>query len=73
MGLIVSGGFSQWCMCPDKIALDPASSNLVQDDIQTEGNPQVIENLQAILQEAGMGLANVVKCTIFVKDLNCGY
>jgi 2-iminobutanoate/2-iminopropanoate deaminase len=52
-----------------QIALDPASGNLVQDDIQTETH-QVMKNLQAILQEAGMSLANVAKCTIFVKDLN---
>ena len=52
-----------------QIALDPMSGNLVQDDIQTETH-QVMRNLGAVLQEAGMGFEHVVKCTIFVKDLN---
>jgi 2-iminobutanoate/2-iminopropanoate deaminase len=52
-----------------QIALDPASGNLVQGDIETETH-QVMNNLQGILQEAGLDFAQVVKCTIFVKDLN---
>ena len=52
-----------------QIALDPASGQLVQDNIETETH-QVMANLQAILQEAGLGFEQVVKCTIFVKDLN---
>jgi len=52
-----------------QIALDPASGTLVQDNIETETH-QVMNNLQAILQEAGLGFMHVVKCTIFVKDLN---
>ncbi len=52
-----------------QIALDPTSGQLVQDNIETETH-QVMKNLQAILQEAGLDFAQVVKCTIFVKDLN---
>ncbi|WP_026462292.1 RidA family protein [Adhaeribacter aquaticus] len=52
-----------------QIALDPASGDLVQGDIETETH-QVMKNLEAILQEAGLGFEQVVKCTIFVKDLN---
>jgi len=51
-----------------QIALDPATGSLVQDDIETETH-QVMKNLQAVLQEAGLGFAQVVKCTIFVKDM----
>lgn len=52
-----------------QIALDPASGQLVQENIETETH-QVMKNLRAILQEAGLGFEQVVKCTIFVKDLN---
>ena len=52
-----------------QIALDQESGNLVNDSIELETH-QVMKNLQAILTEAGMGFANVLKCTIFVKDLN---
>ncbi|MEZ0542570.1 RidA family protein [Fibrella arboris] len=38
-------------------------------DIQAETR-QVMENLGAILRAAGMEYSNVVKATIFVKDLN---
>ena len=51
-----------------QIALDPATGQLVQSDIETETH-RVMKNLQAVLQEAGLDFAHVVKCTIFVKDL----
>ncbi|MDX5422569.1 MAG: RidA family protein [Hymenobacteraceae bacterium] len=52
-----------------QIALDAQSGNLVNDSIENETH-KVMQNLQAILSEAGMDFSNVLKCTIFVKDLN---
>ena len=52
-----------------QIALDPQSGNLVGSDIESETH-QVMQNLLAILQQAGCGFDDVVKCSIFVKDLN---
>lgn len=52
-----------------QIALDADSGNLVNDSIENETH-KVMQNLQAILTEAGMDFSNVLKCTIFVKDLN---
>jgi 2-iminobutanoate/2-iminopropanoate deaminase len=52
-----------------QIALDAESGNLVNDSIENETH-KVMQNLKAILEEAGMGFENVLKCTIFVKDLN---
>jgi 2-iminobutanoate/2-iminopropanoate deaminase len=52
-----------------QIALHAQSGELINESIEAETH-QVMKNLQAILQEAGMGFADVVKCTIFVKDLN---
>ncbi|MDX5437500.1 MAG: RidA family protein [Pontibacter sp.] len=52
-----------------QIALDTESGNLVNDSIENETH-KVMQNLQAILEEAGMDFSNVLKCTIFVKDLN---
>ncbi len=48
-----------------QIALDVASSG----DIQAETR-KVMENLSAILKAAELSFENVVKATIFVKDLN---
>jgi 2-iminobutanoate/2-iminopropanoate deaminase len=52
-----------------QIALDPDTNQLVQDDIQAETH-QVMKNLKAILNEAGMDFSNVVKSTIFIMDMN---
>ncbi len=52
-----------------QIPLDPNSGQLVEGDIQKETR-QSMENLKAILEEAGMSFENVVKATIFVKDMH---
>ena len=51
-----------------QIALDPQTGNLVQGDIKTETS-QVMKNLEAILQEAGMDFSNILKTTIFLMDM----
>ena len=51
-----------------QIAINQATGQLVTDDIAAETN-QVMQNLKHILAEAGGGFSNVVKCTIFVRDL----
>ena len=52
-----------------QIALDPKTNCLVDGDAaqQTE---RVLENLKAILVAAGLGLSDVVKTTVFLRDLN---
>ncbi|MCB9005735.1 MAG: RidA family protein [Ardenticatenaceae bacterium] len=51
-----------------QIALDPATGQMREDDIQIQ-TEQVLNNLQAVLQAAGTDLANVVKTTVFLKDM----
>ncbi|WP_026998548.1 Rid family detoxifying hydrolase [Eisenibacter elegans] len=51
-----------------QIALDTAG-NFHNQDIRTE-TTQVMRNLAAILEAAGMNWSNVVKCSIFLRDLN---
>ncbi len=51
-----------------QIPIDPLSGQLIEGDIQKE-TKQVMENLKAILQEAGMTFEQVVKASIFVKDM----
>ncbi|MDQ4141943.1 MAG: Rid family hydrolase, partial [Bacteroidota bacterium] len=48
-----------------QIAIDPATDSMVLNDIEAETH-RVMQNLQAILSEAGLNFTNVVKCTIFV-------
>ena len=52
-----------------QIAINPATGELVQGEIEDE-TKQVMENLKAILAEAGLSFGNVVKCSVFVKDMN---
>ena len=51
-----------------QIALHPVTGALVQDDIATETH-QVLQNLKAIVENAGLGLENIVKCSVFVKNM----
>lgn len=51
-----------------QIAIDPATGELYQGDIQTE-TEKVMSNLRAILQSAGMDFNNVVKTSIFLMDM----
>lgn len=52
-----------------QIALNPATMELVIEDIETE-TEQVMENMKAVLDAAGMTFENVVKTTIFIMNMN---
>lgn len=52
-----------------QIAINPESGDMVTDNIENEAR-QVMDNLQAVLEEAGMSMDNVVKTTIYMTDLN---
>jgi len=63
---IVAGGF---VFVSALLAEDVTTGKLVQDDIEAETR-QVMDNLQAILREAGVDFSHAVKCSIFLKDMN---
>ena len=52
-----------------QIALDPITMELVGTDIESE-TKQVMENMKAVLEEAGMTFENVIKTSIFIMDMN---
>ncbi len=52
-----------------QIPIDPATGELVQGTIEEETR-LVMTNLGNILNEAGMDYSHVVKCSIFVDDMN---
>ena len=51
-----------------QIPLDPATGELETGDIEAQTS-RVIENLQMVLQAAGATLGDVVKTTVFLKDM----
>lgn len=52
-----------------QIAMDPATGNITAVNVETETH-QVMKNLHAILQAAGLGFSAVVKTTIFLTDMS---
>jgi len=55
--------------CSGQIAIDPATSKMLSESIQTETR-QVLKNLGAVLRAAGMDYSNVVQATVYLADMN---
>lgn len=62
---IVHGGL---VYCSGQIALDPGGAGLV-GETAAEQAVQVLGNLAAVLDAAGSGLDQVVKTTVFLRDM----
>jgi len=52
-----------------QVALDPKSGEFVGADVRQQ-TARVLENLKAILEASGASLHQVVKTTVFLKDMN---
>jgi 2-iminobutanoate/2-iminopropanoate deaminase len=52
-----------------QLGLDPASGNMVAGGIDAETR-QALSNLKSVLEDADSGLEQVVKTTVFLKDMN---
>jgi 2-iminobutanoate/2-iminopropanoate deaminase len=62
---VIAGNF---LFVSGQVAINPKSGDLVLDDIKTE-TIQVMENIKAILTEAGVDFSAIVKTSIFLKDM----
>lgn len=58
-----------WIFLSGQIPLDPRTGGIVKGDIRIQTR-QVLENIKSILIAAGASMANVVKTTVFLKDMN---
>ncbi|MEO8660850.1 MAG: RidA family protein [Bryobacteraceae bacterium] len=54
--------------CSGQIALNPETGHLIDGGV-AEQTARVIENLRAVLEAAGSGLGNVLKTTVFLKNM----
>ena len=54
--------------CSGQIAINPKNGELITNNIEEE-TTQVMNNISAILTEANMTFSDVVKCTIFMRDM----
>jgi len=52
-----------------QIALNPETGELITENIEEETH-QVMRNIQAVLIQAGITMDNIVKCSIFISDMN---
>lgn len=54
--------------CSGQIALDSENNVVAANDAEGQTR-QVMENLEAVLVEAGSGFGKVIKCTIFLDEM----
>jgi 2-iminobutanoate/2-iminopropanoate deaminase len=52
-----------------QVAIDPATQQVIAGDIAAQTD-RVMKNLAAILETAGSSLEKVVRCTVFLKNMN---
>ena len=55
--------------CSGQIAINPETGDLIMDNITNETN-QVMKNIKAVLKAANMDFSNVVKSSIFMKNMD---
>lgn len=55
--------------CSGQIGINPETGEFAGDDVETQAE-QVMENLQAVLEEADSDFGKVLKCSIFVADMD---
>lgn len=61
-----AGGF---IYCSGQIPINPATNSIEAVTIEDQTR-QAITNLMNVLEKAGSSLSNVVKTTVFIKDMN---
>jgi 2-iminobutanoate/2-iminopropanoate deaminase len=65
-GIVAQGAF---IFIAGQVPIDPHSGQVIQGDIKLQTR-QVLKNLQSIIEKGGATLDNVVKTTVFLKDMN---
>lgn len=60
--------YANMVYCSGQIGIDPATGEMVDESIEAQ-TIQVMNNLEAVLLEAGTGFDKVLKCSIFLNDM----
>jgi len=61
--------YKQLVYTSGQVAIDPATGNMVEGDIKAQ-TAQVMKNIKALLQESGTDMHNVIKTTVFLKNMD---
>lgn len=54
--------------CSGQTPIDPATNRLVEGDVETQTH-RVFDNLQAVVEDAGLTMDHVVKCNVYLVDM----
>jgi len=54
--------------CSGQTPIDPATGRLIDGDVQAQTH-RVFDNLQAVLEDNGLSLDDVVKCNVYLTDM----
>jgi 2-iminobutanoate/2-iminopropanoate deaminase len=55
--------------CSGQIPLDPSTGEIVKEDVEGQAR-RCLENLAAVCEAAGASLADAVRCTVYLTDMN---
>ena len=61
--------YGEFLFVSGQIAIDPQTGNIKAGEIEIQ-TEQVLKNIAAIIEAAGLSLQDVVKCTCFLNDMN---
>ena len=59
----------EFVFCSGQIPLVPETGLMVEGGIEEQAR-QMFANIKAVLAEAGLGFENIIKTTVFMKDLS---
>lgn len=60
---------SEFIFVSGQLPVDPKTGQKVEEDIKVQTD-RVIENIKAVLKAVGLDLSQVVRCDVFLKDMN---
>jgi len=60
--------FGNLVFCSGQISIDPKTNTVFLGDVKTQ-TEMVMKNVEAVLKQAGLNFKNVIKTTIFLKDM----
>jgi 2-iminobutanoate/2-iminopropanoate deaminase len=55
--------------CSGQTPINPATGKLVDGDLTTQTN-RVFDNIQAVLEDAELTMDDVIKCNVYLVDMN---
>lgn len=65
----INKGFQNLIFTSGQIAIDPSTGNIIEGGIKDQTH-KILENIKALLHEAGTDMMHVIKTTVFLKNMS---